>query len=571
MGKIRILKQEVANQIAAGEVVERPASILKEFLENSLDAEATRIEISIEKGGKSLIAVHDNGCGMNRNDALLSLERHSTSKISSVEEIETALSYGFRGEALPSIASISRFNLKTNEDAQTPGTEIEIEGGIIKSVRDIGFPRGTSVRTRDIFFNVPARKKFMKKIPTELGHCLKTAEEIAVAQPAVHFKMIHNNRIMFDLPGAPDREERVFQLFKASREELVEIRRVVGDVRVEIFLTPPALPHAFPKTQIVVVNSRPVSDRLVYHAVKTAYSEFPGSDQPFSFFLFLDLPGNEIDVNVHPRKREIKFRDSHLIHSLITESIKEAFSGLRPAASIPGGAPGSMLYGEEGAGEPAGEQLALHSLEETESYGPRLETAIIDEKRGGSPPVILAQYKNAFIVAEEADALLLIDQHVAHERVLFEKILSALESETPSSSQMLLNPVTLELSPSRAALLEEQLDSLKLLGFEMERFGAASFLIRSVPAYLGKESVEELIFQLTEEPSPAGREDRIRKIAALSACHSAVKAGEPLNLDQMKRLVRDLFQCRSPYTCPHGRPILLRFAQRDIEKGFKRR
>jgi DNA mismatch repair protein MutL len=666
MGRIHVLSETVANQIAAGEVVERPASVVKEMLENSLDAGATRIKISVEAGGKKLIQITDNGCGMVRDDAMLAFERHATSKIKNAEDLLSVATLGFRGEALPSIASVSRLRLETRAEEDAAGTVIEINGGKIARVEEAGLPLGTSITVRDLFFNTPARKKFLKAESTELSHIASLVTHYALAHPEKHFELHSAANAMLVAPPVAGYSERVYQVFGketldqlipvASRQALERVglpqpppwRRKEeeeeeaapkdpGEMRIHGFVSKPEIQKLNRNSIFVFVNGRLIRDRLVQHALTEAYRNIiPPTVHPV-VLLFLEMPAGEVDVNVHPSKTEVRFRQQSVMHDFVRDSVRAALMKARPvpqfmteirahATASQSLTPGAMTPGAEwepasDAGLPAsGSRLPDAGLREPGAYGvgfalqapvpPPISSrfqfeggigveanAAIPVARGleaipdnGCAPALdvseeeptlsslgtlkpVGQIRNSFILAVNEDGLWIVDQHVAHERVLFERVLKQRAAQKVES-QRLLMPIVLELSPAQQAVFAEISDELQHNGFEAEPFGARSLAVKVAPAGVEAAVVEnmlhELLDQFSREEQSLNLEKIRARIAASIACHAAIKVNMPLEQNKMEWLLAELAKTDHPMSCPHGRPVVLRYSVKDIQKAFKR-
>jgi DNA mismatch repair protein MutL len=673
MGRIQILSETVANQIAAGEVVERPASVVKEMLENSLDAGATRIKISVEAGGKKLIQITDNGCGMVRDDAMLAFERHATSKIKNAEDLLSVATLGFRGEALPSIASVSRLRLETRADDDASGTVIEINGGKIARVEEAGLPLGTSITVRDLFFNVPARKKFLKAESTELSHIASLVTHYALAHPEKHFELHSAANAMLVAPPVAGYSERVYQIFgKETLDQLIPvaarqplervglpqpppwrrkeeedgevIEKNPGEMHLHGFVSKPEIQKLNRNSIFVFVNGRTIRDRLVQHALTEAYRNIiPPTVYPV-VLLFLELPAGEVDVNVHPSKTEVRFRQPSVMHDFVRDSVRVALmkarpvpqfvtemrahatasTSLTPGAMTPGaqewepvsgqaGLPASgVRLSEAGLREPEAGTFALQApLPPPDSQRFQFEGGIAVEAdaaislfsaravetvpdhavpdHGCAPaldvsedePTLAAlgtlkpvgQIRNSFILAVNEDGLWIVDQHVAHERVLFERILKQRAAQKVES-QRLLMPIVLELSPAQQAVFTEIADELQHNGFEAEPFGARSVAVKVAPAGVDAAAVErmlhELLDQFSREEQSLNLEKIRARIAASIACHAAIKVNMLLEQNKMEWLLTELAKTDHPMSCPHGRPVVLRYSVKDIQKAFKR-
>jgi DNA mismatch repair protein MutL len=685
MGKIHVLPERVANQIAAGEVVERPASVVKELLENALDAGSTRIRIQIEAGGKRLIQITDNGCGMVRDDALLAFERHATSKIKDTEDLLTIATLGFRGEALPSIASVSRLRLETQAAEDAAGTVVEINGGKIFKVEEAGLPVGTSITVRDLFFNTPARKKFLKSESTELSHIALLVTHYALAHPAKHFELHSATNALLVAPPVAGYSERVYQVFgKDTLDQLIPVaalqqleriglpqpppwrraqqgdgrgrpsstddadydgrasstddvgddgqgaRRSTsepGELRVHGFVSKPEIQKLNRNSIYVFVNGRLIRDRLVQHALTEAYRNIlPPALYPV-VLLFLEMPTGEVDVNVHPSKTEVRFRQQTVVHDFVRDAVRAALMKARPVPQFmtemhaqptasPGLTPGARLDGAAWRAQPPIAESAMNGAPaggfalQAPALPPisgrfqfeggiaveanaalalgRVPDAVPDS--GCAPPLPdlveeaptleslgtlkpLGQIRNSFILAVNEDGLWIVDQHVAHERVLFERVLKQRAAQK-SESQRLLMPLVLELTPAQQAVFSEISDELAANGFEAEPFGSRSIAVKVSPAGVDAAQVEhmlaELLEQFSREEQSLNMETIRTRIAASIACHAAIKVNMPLEQNKMEWLLAELAKTDHPMTCPHGRPVVLRYSMRDIQKAFKR-
>ncbi|MEJ5369305.1 MAG: DNA mismatch repair endonuclease MutL [Bryobacteraceae bacterium] len=640
MGRIHVLSDQVANKIAAGEVVERPASVVKELLENSLDAGAVSIRVEAEGGGRRLIRVSDDGCGMLRDDALLALERHATSKISSVEELESISTLGFRGEALPSIASVSRMVIETRSAEESSGARVEVAGGRILSVGECVRPPGTAITVRDLFFNVPARRKFLRSEQTELAHIASLVTHYSLAHPSKSFELSHDGRTLLDAPPVLTPAERVFQIFGAETlEELIELEpRTALDGRLTLsgFISRPQVQKSNRNSIFLFVNRRLIRDRLLLHAISAAYSNLmPPSAFPFAL-LFLDCDPAEVDVNVHPSKTEVRFRAASAIHDFVRDSLREALVASRPAPAAPPpsapsplpspasqpaarlpfsefsqaledfrytgirpDAPRPVLPGLELTPPPAPEPRL--DLQPAPLPDPSEPPATPSPEPAGAPrlPVpdthgdlpasaaldvpssmasledvrILGQLHESFIIAAGRDGLWIIDQHVAHERILFERFLDRL-SRGRAEQQRLLLPVVLTLTPAQEADYQRIAAELERAGFETEPFGHRTIAVKAVPADLPPAAAEQVFFEILEiaeaEFRRATPEDFRRALAASLACRAAIKINTRLEPEKMEWLVRELARTRYPMSCPHGRPVALRYSNRDILRSFHR-
>jgi DNA mismatch repair protein MutL len=655
MGRIRVLPDQVANQIAAGEVVERPASVVKELLENSLDAGATRIRIEVEAGGRKLIRIVDNGCGMVRDDALLAFERHATSKLRTSDDLLSIATLGFRGEALPSIASVARVTLETRAPEDEAGTLIEIAGGKILRVEEAGLPQGTTIAIRDLFFNTPARRKFLKSETTELQHIAALVTHYALAHATRHFELHTTTQALLVAPAVADAGERLYQIFGAEtaglmlpvtaemdfaraglpepppwkREEDYEAPDP-GYIRISGFVSKPELQRLNRNSIYVFVNSRLIRDRLVLHAMGEAYRNvIPPTSYPV-VLLFLEMPPEEVDVNVHPAKTEVRFRQPSFVHDFIRDTVRAALMQARPAASfaaaltgapyagaaasllldvspMPGG-PGDPVFGPGrpaeafGAGSEAepgvedAERFELRAVPVAPSAG-RLEFSAGDAiavgyEREPQPSVAgasgvvenptlyslstlrpLGQVRDSFILAVNDEGLWIIDQHVAHERVLFEKVMRERDTEQVQR-QRLLMPLLVDLLPAQMVSFARIAEELERNGFEAEPFGPRTLAVKAAPVGLEGKELEQMLEELLAVEDRLSQnenaEARRRRIAASIACHAAVKINMPLDRAKIEWLLSELGKTEHPTSCPHGRPIALRYSHKEIERAFQR-
>ncbi len=621
---IRLLPPDLANQIAAGEVVERPASVVKELVENALDAGARRIAIAIELGGKSFIRVEDDGVGMSAEDARLSLERHATSKIATSADLAAIRTLGFRGEALPSIASVSRFVLRTRARGATGGVEIAVDvgggsasigGSVIGGPRAIGAPEGTPIEARDLFYNLPARRKFLKSDSAESAQVSRIVTQFALAYPEVGFTLTSGGRRVLQCPPVAALPDRSFQIHR-ERPDLTPLRKDPAGIRLTGYIAALAEQGPVRGPQNVFVNRRIVRDKTIAHAITYAYSTATIKERSPEVHLFIELAPERVDVNVHPTKAEVRFLEQSLVHEVLRRALMDALGQSRPPElqlreAVPGAAsaisgPDSSL--ESGVAaligpgglprwEPASttrpaplpgvfndplsiratttapEQPATLALQTGMVLAPegtfQRQTTIAPDR----PLVPLGQFRDTYIVAIDADGLCIIDQHVAHERVLFEQILDRLTSG-PLESQRLLEPVLIELSAGqRQALMLHEAD-LSRFGFDLVEFGGDALRIASVPALLRFEEAAGAVRALAEDLEGLDRggrdEEALRRIAATMACHAAVKADAPLTFEKMQYLVSELRRTAYSTVCPHGRPVVLRLPRREIERNFQR-
>jgi DNA mismatch repair protein MutL len=611
MSKIRVLADHVANQIAAGEVVERPASVAKELVENSIDAGATRITIEIEAGGRRLLKVSDDGEGMVRDDAVLAFERHATSKIRETEDLGAIGTLGFRGEALASIASVSKVELTTCIEDASAATRVTIDGGRMRDVKDAAHPRGTTIAVRDLFFNIPARRKFLRSEATETYHLTNLVTHYALAHPEIAFTFVNNGREVVRAAPAKDLRERAYQIFGAEfLENLLEVNG--GDphvARVTGYVSAPRDRRTSRDSQYLFVNRRFVRDRMIGRALSEGYrSILPHGVYPAAL-LFIETPLEEVDVNVHPAKTEVRFRRSAAVADAVREAVRVALASASYApppepppiatatAAVSSIAPQPRIefvppppppvIVQRPPAEASGEEIArdievmiqsAQSFQSAKSAFPPLNSA---QKlaREVTPESLstnirpLGQLEESFIIATDDEGLLLIDQHVAHERVLFDKY-RALEAERRTDSQQLLVPETFDLSPAQAAVFDDLAPELEKYGFELMRLSGRTVAVKAIPADLpsgeARNMLAELLDTVDAEKKSAARDTMRDEIAASLACHAAIKVNMPLAPEKMRWLIDRLLQTSSPTTCPHGRPIILRLTTRDILKGFHR-
>lgn len=613
MSKIRVLADHVANQIAAGEVVERPASVAKELVENSIDAGATRISIEIEAGGRRLLKVSDDGEGMVRDDAILAFERHATSKIRVSDDLIAIGTLGFRGEALASIASVAKVELTTTTDGASAGTRVMIEGGRMRDVKDAAHPRGTTIAVRDLFFNVPARRKFLRSEATETFHLTNLVTHYALAHPEIAFTFVNNGRDVVRAVPAKDLRERAYQIF--GEEFLENLLPVDGGdaqvARVSGFVSAPRDRRTSRDSQYLFVNRRFVRDRMIGRSLSEGYrSILPHGVYPAAL-LFIETPREEVDVNVHPAKTEVRFRRSAAVADAVREAIRDAlarndfvpqtpqipqtqtasaavsFTPPQPRIEfVPPTPPEPRVFSEPSrVTEPSGDEIARDIEEMIRSSSVKSVSALPPLNnaerlvREVTPETLssnirpLGQLEESFIIATDDEGLLLIDQHVAHERVLFDKY-RALESERRVESQQLLVPETFDLTPAQAAVFDQLAPELETYGFELMRLSGRTVAIRAVPADLpageARNMLSELLETVDAEKKTSAHETLKDEIAASLACHAAIKVNMPLAPEKMRWLIDRLLQTSSPTTCPHGRPVILRLKMRDILKGFHR-
>jgi DNA mismatch repair protein MutL len=640
MGRIRILSDTVANKIAAGEVVERPASVVKELLENSLDAGASEFRIDVEAGGRRLIRMADDGCGMLPDDALLAFERHATSKLADVKDLLSIATLGFRGEALPSIASVSRLLLETRSPDEQSGTSVEIAGGKLLRCDEAALATGTVITIRDLFFNVPARKKFLRSEQTEIAHIASLVTHYSLAHPSKTFVLRHNNAELLSVTPVATLRERVFQVF-GSRilDDLLDLgdrhrdlnmpleenappgeHPLTRSFRLRGFVSGPQVQKLNRNSIYLFVNGRLIRDRLLLHAISAAYHNLmPAACYPFAL-LFLDCDAEEVDVNVHPSKTEVRFRHGSIVHDFVRDTVRDILMAQRPASNIPAptpAQPGAELpYSEftqriesmsfpsvalAATAEAAADAAALPEfiLRRPQSPAPRFDfdppgpsvvsKIPIPETHGplfpDAQPLApesldaltdlrpLGQIHESFIIAAGRDGLWIIDQHVAHERILFEQVL-AQRANGGTESQRLLVPLVISLSAGQQIEYARIAEELDALGFETEPFGNRTIAVKSAPAGVPAAEIEKVVFEILEiserEFRRASLDDVRRAMAASIACRAAIKINTHLEPAKIDWLLRSLAATEYPMSCPHGRPIALRYATRDILKSFHR-
>lgn len=578
-GRVERLSDDLVNKIAAGEVVERPASVVKELVENSLDAGAANVSVEIEGGGKSLIRVRDDGSGMGRDDAGRALERHATSKLRSLEDLSAIATHGFRGEALPSIASVSHLLLRTRDDSEAAGTEIAVTHGRSQGVRDTGHPRGTTVEVRDLFGAVPARRKFLRADSTEAGHVAEALTLLALAHPRVGFVLASGGRNVLRAPPVAGLAERVYQIFGGNYlDGLLPIEAGEGWVSVRGLVSRPDRPGRARAALRLFVNDRAVRDRALAKAVTEAYRLAGAADVRAEALLFLDVPLHMVDVNVHPAKTEVRFADPRTVWAAVEHVVRQALAAAaqretpRADASRVREAAERYLHLRGDGGEvdrpQAGLPWATAQAGRPQPAGASATLSEADELR------VVGQHRNTYILATDGEDLILVDQHTAHERVRFETLVEAL-ARRAVPVQALLAPVVVNLAPRLLPVLEARRDDLGSLGFEVEAFGGGACRLRTVPEVLGAAdpgpALERLLRDFLEredaEWAVSGERERL---AATLACHSAVRAGQSLPQESLSAIVRDLGRAKHPSLCPHGRPTRVRIPRDEIARWFGR-
>ena len=631
MTLIRVLPEILSNKIAAGEVVERPASVVKELVENALDAGGTRIAIDIEKGGRSLIRVADNGGGMSPDDALLSIERYATSKIYHPDDLFAIKTLGFRGEALPSIASVSRFSLITRDKDSDAGTEIRIDGGKIIKVSAVGAPSGTMVTVKQLFFNVPARRKFLKQIATEMGHIVEVVTGMALGHSRVGFKLLHNGRPLKNWSAAADAFERVVMVLGGDvRQNLFQVRVANEYLHLEGWIGSPRETRTTSRSIFVFVNGRIVKDRLIRHALLQAYAGRIMKGQFPLAVLFLKVPPETVDVNVHPTKHEVRFVHHKQVHDAVRDAASAVLSrasavkwgrntyapmpadtkkgATTDASFIPDDRTATVserteIYAVEGRAFRDAKQLKAPMppsvpietpAEAVQPENPEADiiSREINSKEGFNPPPsfrnyryqqeiwrrdrfadlkVIGQFQDVYLVCEAGEDLILIDQHAAHERILYEKLRR--QSESTVQSQRLLMPEAVDFGYRESGVLEKMIPQLESLGFSIEHFGGETYRIQAAPALLAGRAIKPLLTEIVEklieyESNVAGK--ALDDMLKIMACHGAIRANQRLAPAEIKTMLKQLDACEQPSNCPHGRPTWIRLERRFIEKSFKR-
>ncbi len=617
MPKIRILPENISNRIAAGEVVERPASVVKELVENAIDAGSTRIFVEIEKGGRSLIRVSDNGCGMDHDNTLLALERYATSKIASDNDLFAISTLGFRGEAVPSIASVSKFTIISRSKEVESGTEIYVEGGSIKKVSETGAPIGTMVSVKQLFFNTPARRKFLKSVNTEMAHIADTIATIALGWPGIQFKLVHNKRTVKNWPAARDLFDRAVDVLgKDVRNSLNSVGFKDRQIAVSGWTSSPSVTRSTSKKIYLFVNGRCIRDRGLQHALTEGYrgrlmkGRFPVA------VIFLTVPFDRVDVNVHPTKNEVRFSDQKRVYEVLNHAVSDIWHKVdrrmiietdhpRPVKQKPV----APMVSETVSGYDKQESLAFSAktIDHTTKPVPQKNSSVLfnETKSSDKAPTpfyydesdkvchikpeekqatiwkemrfadlrIVGQIKNTYIICESEEGFFLVDQHAAHERILFEK-LKKRPSSSSMSSQRLLIPETFETGYKEAEILEKIIPDLNRLGLEIEPFGGNTFVVKSVPGLISEKEagpiVLEIVAMMEETGFAPGLEKTLDECLILMACHGAIRANQSLSDKEMSELLIQLDECDNPSSCPHGRPTWIRWTETEIEKKFKR-
>jgi DNA mismatch repair protein MutL len=618
MGRIRLLSETVASQVAAGEVVERPASVVKELVENSLDAGARTIDIAIRRGGISLVRVMDDGCGMDRNDALLSLERHATSKIRSASDLQAIATLGFRGEALPSIASVSRFRVSTREAGAIAGTEIIVNGGKIDVVRDGGEAPGTQIEVRSLFYNLPARRKFLRSENTESRNIEHQIHLQAIGHPEIGFSLMRDDRMLFQLPSTATLADRIRDLYGVELlQRLVEVNGAASPkIRISGFIGQAGLSRRTRSQQIVFVNGRAIENNVITGAVREGYHTALMKGQYPVTFLFVELDPAAVDVNVHPAKREVRFRDPNGVREAVVRCIQQTLEHARadwqgkfnapirsmlPATESTKPTPDLRLRSEVAAPEASPRELphlgvaASGVVDAGRTRAPasdiagqthRLPVAPTDSateavsvgRESGKPAQqqfeIIGVLSKLYVLMENADGLVLVDQHAAHERVLFEELRRRMEQQGVPTQKLLL-PQTFDVPPRDADWIEQNLSVLQRMGIGIENFGPDTFKIDSLPSFLDVSDAAQFMRKVIDDLKSASNNASAMRLGeemiAKTVCRHAVKANDPLRYPEVEKLIRDLLGCDLPYCCPHGRPTMVQISLGELEKKFGRK
>ena len=569
---IRILSPEVASQIAAGEVIERPASVVKELLENALDAKAGVISITVQGAGKTLIEVADDGVGITAEELTVAVERHATSKLSSADDLFKISTLGFRGEALASISSVSRLTITSRTQQANIAARLRVEGGQVAQIEHTGAPVGTLVSVENLFYNVPARLKFLKSDPTERGQIDALVTRYALAYPQVRFQLKQEARPALQTSGNGDQREVLAALYGVDvARQMLEVQSEYEGLTITGFISPISLTRSNRREITFFVNGRPVQDTTLNAALVQSYQNMLMVGRFPMAILFLELPPDRVDVNVHPAKAEVRFRERDRVFSGVQRAVRTALLAYSPVPQIEHAE--SWRFGASSGDEQTGLDWQIAAeFENQEMTGNRVLTPPVLPVSGVPLLRLIGQIAGSYLVAEGPDGLYLIDQHAAHERVLFEKF--TVRQESPISSQTLLQPVSVDLSPAAARLLSEQLPILKKFGFQVEAFGPSTFLVRAIPSILSGSdpaaALRVLVEDFEEDERPLQAELDAKMIARICK-RAAVKAGHMLSVEEQRALLADLENCQSPRTCPHGRPTMIHLSVDLLERQFGRK
>ncbi|HUR34693.1 MAG TPA: DNA mismatch repair endonuclease MutL [Vicinamibacterales bacterium] len=606
MGRISLLPADLANQIAAGEVVERPASVVKELVENAIDAGARRIAIHVELGGKKQVRVDDDGEGMDPGDVRLAIERHATSKIRQAGDLAAILTHGFRGEALPSIASVSHFVLRSRTRDRDSGTEVRVNGGLVAAEIEVPAATGTVVEVNDLFYNLPARRKFLKSDGAETAQVSRITTQLALAYPEIGFTLTSGPRSVLQCPPAATLKDRLYQLY-GDRGDLLEVRKEAGGVRMFGFIAALAEQGPTRGPQNVFINRRIVKDRTIAHAIIDAYSMASIKERSPEVHLFLEMAADALDVNVHPTKAEVRFREQSLVHEVVRRGLMDALGaggvpelqlqqesalarpfapsipgilggGTFPNRWVPGATPQAPYpsypnrpYPEPGPGP--GQRPVESGPGSTVGVAAASPAGVAGSAPDVRPMIPLGQFRDTFIIAIDDEGVAIIDQHVAHERVLFERVMQQL-TRGDLESQRLLVPLLMDVSASAQQTLIDRAAALSRLGYDVEAFGEGTIRVSAVPAVLSTEDSAQALIALADDLEGLDRggqvQDALQRIAATTACHAAVKANYPLTYEKMTHILEELRATAYSTVCPHGRPVMLRITKREIERNFDR-
>ena len=584
---VRILPEKLCNKIAAGEVVERPASVVKELIENALDAGADEILLDIEAGGRKLIRIRDNGSGMSRDDAFLSLERHATSKISNDDDLFRLTTLGFRGEALPSIASVSRFVLQTRDHGSDEGFRIRVSGGNVEHTEAVGMTVGTDIEVRNLFFNTPVRRKFMRTEQTEVGHIADVVNRQAMARPEVRFRLAHNGRVLVDAFSVSRLSDRISNLLgRQTSTKMLSLLEDESDLALHGLIAQPERSRASTAAIYSYINGRYVRDKVVQHAIIQGYRTLlPKGRYPVAV-LFLDLPPELVDVNVHPSKHEVRFRDQRSVHDFIVRSIRNRLRSAPDAGEyvdsvVDNQAPGLSELTPIIVPVSVQESFPVYrsSSLPPEPHRERPATPFVFPAKEDIPTgpfsslTVIGQFHNSYLVCQDRNELVLVDQHAAHERIGFERLREQFCAEG-IVRQDLMFPVVMEYDFKEAAHLAQNLDELARFGFEVEPFGGNAFVLKSIPQLMDGVEAEQLVRDVAAELGTLGEsaliEEALEHILMTIACHHSVRANQSLSLPQMEALLRELDQVDFSGHCPHGRPVVQKMTLHEIERMFKR-
>jgi len=589
MGKIKLLSETLINQIAAGEVVERPSSCVKELIENSIDAGANEIVVEIKNAGKDLIKITDNGCGMDREDAEMAFLRHATSKIISEKDLWDIATMGFRGEAIASIASVSKMILRTKTRDNNAGTEIICEGGEIKTIQDCGMKDGTQIEVCDLFYNTPAREKYLRKDTTELTNIIATVNTIALTHPEIGFRLINNDKIHFDLPKTDDVKRRIADIFgKATMDAMIPIFYGGSEFKINGFIGKPVIARGDSKHQYIFVNRRPIQHHLIAYKVKEAFHSMLMEGKKPVFIINIEIDPSLIDVNVHPRKTEIRFEDESMVlktvfgsvnsaldsHNLVPKAYTEAsrymsdkFPQDHASSSYSGG-----NFGESPDKNFGGAFTAEDAMKFTRLIGREQSSLELGDEKIGMKAV--TQIANSYIVAQNNDGLVLVDQHAAHERVRYFELMDQFVSQQKRIQPLLVSQ-DLDITSDEVEILKDNLEIFSGLGFEIEEGPSKTMTIYAVPAMLSSEDTNEVIHgvltDISKEKSPSNLQGKRESVIHYMACRSAIKFGQKLNLTEMDALIEQMGKIDRPYTCPHGRPTMITLSFDELQRMFGRK